>query len=121
MGTGDDGVVATAEKKLSQCFWERDVVQAAVEHFFDFGVASGDGISDDDEVCAFGKVGGGVAPSDGYPFALKESTHRRVHVLIGPGDGETLVSHGGGHGAHGSSADSDKVDVLDGFHPVTLP
>jgi hypothetical protein len=32
-----------------------------------------------------------------------------------------LVSHGGGHGAHGGSADSDKVDVLDGFHPATLP
>lgn len=80
-----------------------------VKDRFDFGISAGKGIANNDKIGFVGKIRFGVGGVLNF-FGGQESGHRRVDVLIGPGDSEALVAQSDRDRGHGRAANASKMD-----------
>ena len=111
VGAGDDERAASADEKLLEQLGQRAVAKPLVEHGLGLGVAARDGIAHDHEVGVVGEVVGVVGRGDGDAPCGEEPGHGRVDVLVGAGDGEASLLHGGRGAGHGGAGDADEVDA----------
>ena len=49
----------------------------------------------------------------GDALARQKRGHRRVDIVVLPGDGESAIPHGRGDRPHGRAADAEKMDVFE--------
>ena len=87
------------------------------EYVFSLGVASGDGVTDDDQVRLVREVGFIERPGL-YTAFLEEVGHWRVDALVGAADCDAALLQRRRDGGHGGAANTDEMDgarVFDGW------
>ena len=114
VGAGDDDVVAAAQEMGAEDFGERGVVELPVQHGLDLGIATRDGVADDDKSLLFRKILGAVSREDLDAALGKEVAHRREGLIIRPRDDPPLLLHSHGDSAHRGPADPEKMDAARG-------
>ena len=82
VGSGDNDIVATTEEMGTKHFGQRNVVQLAVEHCLDLGIATRDGVADNDKRLLLGKILRTEAGTDFDPARSEEVAHRRIGLVV---------------------------------------
>jgi len=117
----DDERAFAANKKFLEQLGQGAITQFMIENVFGFGIASRDGVADDDQVWFVGKILFGVTGDD-FDLAFGEKGgHRRIDVLVGASDLNAFFLHGRGGGSHCGAADTDEMNGLNarkhrGYH-----
>ena len=111
VGSGDDERFAAFEKFLAQQRGHGGEGNALVEDAFDFRIAAGERIADDDEIGSGIEIRFGVGLEDGNAERAKQIAHGRIGGLVGAGDAMALELKQAGERGHGRAADADEVDV----------
>ena len=111
MSSGDDEGFAAFEEFFAQESGHGGEGNAVVKHAFDFGVAAGERVADDNEVRHWIKIRFAVGLEDGNAKRSKLVAHGRVGGFVRAGDAVALELQKAGERGHGCAADADEVDV----------
>ena len=102
--------IGSPQKFVPHSLRQRAVPNLPLEHGFQFRVAAGNRIADDDQIDVFGNVVGRVAGHRADALSREKGAHRRVDVLVRPAHVMTARSEQGGQRRHRRAAHANQVD-----------
>src|SRR5262244_832901 len=119
MCAGDDKRSVAGKKEFLERFRERAVRNLVVEHVFDLGIPTREGVADDDKVWLRLQMVLAEALLPGDRRRLQQMRGWRIDACVRARDViPALLQHAGQRG-HRRTADADQVDVFDGAHETT--
>lgn len=120
MGTGDHEHFFTVEKFVVKELRERAEIETLIEDMFKLDVASGDRITDYDEIGPRVEILRIERLRDGDAEVAQEIGHGRISGGVGAGDVKSALFQHSGERRHGGTADADQMDVLWSRHTLKI-
>src|SRR6202008_63681 len=112
MSAADDDGMLAGKKFLLENFGKRAVREFAVQHFFDFDIAAGNGVANNDQVGRGREVPAIEGAAEWNAEGSKERRGRRITASVRTRDVVAALREHAGERRHRRAADANHGDVL---------